>query len=294
MAATDIEMENSHSVIFHKEIITQGVWGDRPREGGKCVVNIDDIVTENIALDEVQHATLSIYLDSEFNGSLIIGDSDTDIDRSLERCIQTMLQMEVSLMILTLPPKSLNETSLKAKTVKCKVHLKEIHNKPYIFEWNHSMKYELAMCHKERGVELYRSGRTRDAFLRFSKALKLLITIIPVESDTAAQQRDEVVCLRVMLCNNIASCHLQCKNYCHVIEMCNKVLFLEPNNVKALFRRAVAYMETQEFDQAKKDFNQVQRLEPGNAAARDKLQELKKWQKKSDAKMAAAIKKMFL
>jgi FK506-binding protein 4/5 len=294
MAATDIEMENSHSVIFHKEIITQGVWGDRPREGGKCVVNIDDIVTENIALDEVQHATLSIYLDSEFNGSLIIGDSDTDIDRSLEGCIQTMLQMEVSLMILTLPPKSLNETSLKAKTVKCKVHLKEIHNKPYIFEWNHSMKYELAMCHKERGVELYRSGRTRDAFLRFSKALKLLITIIPVESDTAAQQRDEVVCLRVMLCNNIASCHLQCKNYCHVIEMCNKVLFLEPNNVKALFRRAVAYMETQEFDQAKKDFNQVQRLEPGNAAARDKLQELKKWQKKSDAKMAAAIKKMFL
>jgi FK506-binding protein 4/5 len=294
MAATDIEMENSHSVIFHKEIITQGVWGDRPREGGKCIVNIDDIVTENIALDEVQHATLSIYLDSEFNGSLIIGDSDTDIDRSLERCIQTMLPMEVSLMILTLPPKSLNETSLKAKTVKCKVHLKEIHNKPYIFEWNHSMKYELAMCHKERGVELYRSGRNRDAFLRFSKALKLLITIIPVESDTAAQQRDEDVCLRVMLCNNIASCHLQCKNYCHVIEMCNKVLFLEPNNVKALFRRAVAYMETQEFDQAKKDFNQVQRLEPENAAARDKLQELKKWQKKSDAKMAAAIKKMFL
>jgi FK506-binding protein 4/5 len=75
--------------------------------------------------------------------------------------------------------------------------------------------------------------------------------------------------------------------------MCNKVLFVEPNNVKALFRRAVAYMEIQEFDQAKADLKQVQQLEPRNAAAREKLQELKQWQRESDAKLAAAIRKMF-
>lgn len=292
MDVTNTEMVNSQAVLCHKEIITQGVWGDRPREGGKCIVIIEDIVTENIALDEVQHATLSIYLGLEFNGSLIIGDSDTDIDRSLERCIQTMLLTEVSMVILTFPPKSCNETSLKTRTVKCKVHLKEIHNEPYIFEWNDIKKCELAMYHKVRGVELYRCGRTRDAFLRFSKALKLLITIIPVEDDTSALQRD-VMSLRVLLCNNIASCHLQYKNYCHAIEMCNKVLFVEPNNVKALFRRAVAYMEIQEFDQAKADLKQVQQLEPRNAAAREKLQELKQWQRESDAKLAAAIRKMF-
>ncbi|KDR23964.1 peptidyl-prolyl cis-trans isomerase FKBP4 [Zootermopsis nevadensis] len=286
-------MVNSQSILCHKEIITQGVWGDRPREGGKCTVIIDDIVTENIALDEVQHATMSIYLGLEFNGSLIIGDSDTDIDRSLERCIQAMLHMEVSMIILTFPPKLCSETSLKTRTVKCKVHLKEIHNEPYIFEWNDSKKYELAMYHKVRGVELYRCGRTRDAFLRFSKAIKFLITIIPVEDYTSAVQRDDVMSLRVILCNNIASCQLQYKNYCHVIKMCNKVLFLEPNNVKALFRRAVAYMGSQEFDKAKEDLNRVQQLEPGNAAAREKLRELKQWQRESDAKLAASIKKMF-
>jgi hypothetical protein len=293
MDVTNIEMVNSQAIVCRKEIITQGVWGDRPREGGKCTVIIDGIVTENIALDEVQHAMLSIYLGLKFDGSLIIGDSDTDIDRSLERCIQTMLQMEVSMMTLTFPPKSLNETSSKARTVTCKVHLKEIHNEPYIYEWNDSKKYELAMYHKIRGVELYRCGRTRDAFLRFSKALKLLITITRVEDDTSALQRDDVMSLRVLLCNNIASCHLQYKNYCHAIEMSNKVLFLEPNNVKALFRRAIAYMETQEFDQAKEDLYRVQQLEPANAAAREKLQALKQWQRKSDAKLAAAIKKMF-
>jgi hypothetical protein len=156
MDATHTEMLNSQAVICHKEIIAEGVWGDRPREGGKCVIMIEDIVTENIALDEIQQAALSIYLSSEFSGSLIIGDSDTDIDRSLERCIQTMQHMEVSLMILTFLPKSLHENSLKARTVKCKVQLKEIHNEPYIFEWSDTKKYDLAVYHKVCGVELYR------------------------------------------------------------------------------------------------------------------------------------------
>lgn len=133
-------MVNYRGVLCRKEIITEGVWGDRPREGGKCVVIIDDIVTENVALDEIQQAAVSVYLGLQFNGSMIIGDSDTDIDRSLERCIQTMLRMEVSLMILTFVPESLNETSLQARTVKFKVQLKEICNEPYIFEWTDSKK----------------------------------------------------------------------------------------------------------------------------------------------------------
>jgi FK506-binding protein 4/5 len=75
--------------------------------------------------------------------------------------------------------------------------------------------------------------------------------------------------------------------------MCNKVLVLEQNNIKALFRRAVAYMETQEFEEAKEDLNRVQELEPENAAAREKQRELKQQQRKTDAKLAAAMKKMF-
>lgn len=292
MDVTDIEMVNRRGVLCRKEVITEGVWGDRPREGGKCVVVIDDIVTENIALEEIQQAAVSVYLGLQFNGSLTIGDSDTDIDRSLERCIQTMLCMEVSLMILTFVPELCNETSLQSRTVKFKVHLKEIYNEPYIFDWTDRKKYEFSMYHKVRGVELYKCGRTRDAFLRFSKALKLLVTIAPIEDSTTAVQRD-VISLRILLCNNIASCHLQYKNYTHVIEMCNKVLFLEQNNVKALFRRAVAYMETQEFEEAKEDLNRVQQLEPDNRAAREKERELKERQRKTDAKLAAAMKKMF-
>jgi FK506-binding protein 4/5 len=75
--------------------------------------------------------------------------------------------------------------------------------------------------------------------------------------------------------------------------MCNKVLFLKQNDIKALFRRAVAYMETQEFEAAKADFKQVQYLDPGNAAAREKQWELKRRQKRIDATLAAAMKKMF-
>ncbi|PNF35974.1 hypothetical protein B7P43_G03542 [Cryptotermes secundus] len=294
MDPTLTEMLNSQTtVICHKEMIAEGVWGDRPREGGKCVIIIDDIVTENIALDEIQWAAASVYLSSDFNGSLIVGDSDTDIDRSLERCIRTMLHMEVSLMIVTFVPKTLHESSLKARTVKCKVQLKEIHNEPYIFEWSDSKKYDLAVHHKVRGVELYKCGRTRDAFFRFSRALKLLVTIVPFEDGFSAKQRDDVMSLHVLLCNNIASCHLHYKNYSYAIEMCNKVLVLEPNNIKALFRRAVAYMETQEFEQAKEGLNRVQLLDPGNTAARRKEKELKQRKSESDAKLAAAIKKMF-
>jgi hypothetical protein len=52
-------------------------------------------------------------------------------------------------------------------------------------------------------------------------------------------------------------------------------------------------METQEFEEAKEDLNQVQQLEPENAAAREKQRELKQRQGRIDAKLAAAMKKMF-
>ncbi|PSN43383.1 hypothetical protein C0J52_17974 [Blattella germanica] len=284
------------TISWRKEVITAGLWGSRPREGAKCVVEIEKICVVNVTLEQVQQLDISLYLSSDFNKTLVIGEADTDFDRCFNRVMRTMQKGEVSSFIFSFLLSDSNDIeNSKEGTITCIVLLKEFFNEPHIFEWSDSKKYKLALEHKIRGVELFKCGRTRDAFMRFSKALKLLITIMPLDLEyECTYPREEVLSLRVILCNNIASCHLKYKNYDSVITMCNKALDLEPNNVKALFRRAVSKIELQSYEHAQDDLNRILQLEPGNVAAKEKLQEVKLKQKKYDFKMADAMKKMFL
>ena len=294
MDAKKTVMPKLMDVTWEKQIITKGIWGNRPRESAKCIVIFENIVTENVALEEVQQGEISSYLSSDFDNTLVIGDADTDVDRCIDKALRSMLKCEVSLFIISFVlPLHCSDTasSLGNGAIKCTVLLKEIYNEPYIFEWSHSKKYEVAMQHKIRGVELYKSGRTRDAFLRFSKGLKLLITMTLLEE--IEYSKDDILALHAVLCNNIASCHLLYKNYSEALKMCNKVLQIELKNVKALFRRASAEIELQNYEQAKQDLSMILEMEPENRAVRMKLNELSKRQKEFDAKLADAMKKMF-
>ncbi|KAJ9576797.1 hypothetical protein L9F63_006638 [Diploptera punctata] len=294
MDTNKIDRVKLSDVTWKKEIITEGIWGNRPRESAKCIVIIENIVAENITLDEIQ-PHMSCYLNSDFGNTLFIGEADTDLDRCFDKALRSMLKREVSKFILTFTLRlDCGEMENSTGNIKCVVFIKEIYNEPYIFEWSDSKKYHVAMQHKIRGVELYNSGRIRDAFWRFSKGLKLLITMIPLDYENEiTHSRDEILALRVILCNNIASCHLTHKNYPETIAMCNKVLQIEPSNIKALFRRATSEIELQNYEKAREDLNNIFGLEPENKAAKVKLNELLKKQKKYDAKLADAMKKLF-
>ncbi|EAN77864.1 stress-inducible protein STI1-like, putative [Trypanosoma equiperdum] len=63
---------------------------------------------------------------------------------------------------------------------------------------------------------------------------------------------------------NRAACNQQTHSYQLVIDDCNAALSIEPAHVKALLRRAIAYEGLEKWKKALEDYNQVNRLAPGN------------------------------
>jgi tetratricopeptide (TPR) repeat protein len=53
---------------------------------------------------------------------------------------------------------------------------------------------------------------------------------------------------------------LKAKEYAEAVSMCKKALDIEPNNVKALYRRAQGYHEGGDFDEARADYRRVAEL----------------------------------
>jgi len=90
-------------------------------------------------------------------------------------------------------------------------------------------------------------------------------------------------------CNlNHAACCLKLKDFKEAVKLCSKVLELESLNVKALYRRAQAYIGTEDLDLAEFDIKKAIEIEPQNREVRLEYKILKQKQieyNKKDAKL---------
>ncbi|KAJ3267548.1 hypothetical protein HDU76_011742, partial [Blyttiomyces sp. JEL0837] len=92
---------------------------------------------------------------------------------------------------------------------------------------------------------------------------------------------------------NLAACHLKQQSYAKVIEECNKALSINSSSVKALYRRASAYLKRVELDFALKDLEKALEIEPEDQACKVLLRTVKAEVKKYEEKDKALFKKMF-
>ena len=101
--------------------------------------------------------------------------------------------------------------------------------------------------HKQAGNKAYSDGKTNDAISSYSKALQ--------DETLNANER------AIILCNR-AQCYLKLNENVKAIEDTTSSLTLTPGNVKALFRRAVAYEAIGEKKDALTDYLAVYRISP--------------------------------
>lgn len=89
--------------------------------------------------------------------------------------------------------------------------------------------------------------------------------------------------IKIPILLNYAQCKLIESEYYSVIEHCTTVLETEPNNPKALFRRAKAHVGAWNFQEAKNDFQKLMEVDPKSEnLVRRELQELEKLRKAKD------------
>lgn len=102
----------------------------------------------------------------------------------------------------------------------------------------------------------YSSNRT----LHFSQAVKL----IEYDSSFGEGEKHQAKLLKVTCNLNNAACKLKLKDYKEAVKLCTKVLEIESQNVKALYRRAQAYIHLVDLDLAELDIKKALEIDPDN------------------------------
>ncbi|KAI7867254.1 hypothetical protein BDF14DRAFT_697574 [Spinellus fusiger] len=118
----------------------------------------------------------------------------------------------------------------------------------------------MAAEEKDRGNGYFKAGDAFKAILHYRRAIEL----------------DGTVAVYYI---NRAMAYLKLKEYNKVIDDCTIGLGLQPDNVKALWRRSTAYTALGNTEKAKKDLERLLRLEPGNEIAKAELKSLKESKK---------------
>ncbi|PHJ22527.1 tetratricopeptide repeat-containing protein [Cystoisospora suis] len=136
-----------------------------------------------------------------------------------------------------------------------------------IYEKPTSEKIDAADRFRSEGNAAFREKNYGLAAVNYRKALLQFDYTFPDTPEE--QQRMDSVKLPCHL--NLAACKLHQQEYDEVYIQCRLALEMDPNNVKALYRRGLAYLQQDHFEKAKKDLLKAQSVEPVNREVRDAL-----------------------
>lgn len=145
-------------------------------------------------------------------------------------------------------------------------------------------KIEASKQKKEQGNSLFKVGKYQRAAKKYEKAAKY----IEHDSSFSAEEKKQSKVLKVSCNLNHAACCLKLKDFKEAVKLCSKVLEFESQNVKALYRRAQAYIETADLDLAEFDIKKALEIEPQNREVQLEYKILKQKQieyNKKDAKL---------
>lgn len=256
--------------LITKIIKKQGAWGLKPLEQCECTVNITNCNTD-----------IHNYNENVF----VIGNTCSKFERHLDNCLQFMHKGEIADVTFNLE-----------KPITFTIELKDFVSKGFIYKWNADEKFKLAEKHKEAGVKLFKDNVTEAAH-RFSKAFKIIASIpIDVENPPIKVDGIEVKKIKTFkanIHNNLASCYLKKKDFENVIYLCNKVLEVNNENVKALYKVGFAYYKIGEYEKAEEALKKLLQIEPDNKAAKEILKPVKAQLNVVNAEFNAMVKKMF-
>nr|ACO14554.1 AH receptor-interacting protein [Caligus clemensi] len=146
---------------------------------------------------------------------------------------------------------------------------------------------------KEQGNALFRVKKHKEAMAKYAEAIGRLEQLI-LREKPQDEPWHELRELKVPFLLNYAQCKLIAKEYYAVIEHCSEVLDIDPDNVKALFRRGKANIGAWSPVEAKSDFTRVSVLEPSLAnTCLKEIKDIESLEKEKDFEDKEKLKNIF-
>ena len=167
-----------------------------------------------------------------------------------------IIKMKIQTKVIKISEISLDPEPFEQTEVITEYSMDTLYNKkrvPYIEKNNGTLVLTQSSDYK-RAIEYYNKALF---------AIKILLEDqnLNVGEQYAIKVIEEV---EIPVSSNLTLWYLKEKDYHNVIKYANRLLDLEENNVKILYRRGLAYTYLMEFDKGKEDLLKANKLEPNN------------------------------
>jgi FK506-binding protein 4/5 len=272
-----------------KKILKEGEGYERPNEGAVVKLKL---------IGKLQDGTIFVkkgHSDNEEDLFEFKTDEEQVIE-GLDRAVTTMKKGEAAL--LTVAPEyafGLSESKQElavvppGSTVSYEVELLSFVKDKESWDMNTEEKIEAAGKKKEEGNALFKAGKYVRASKRYEKAAKY----IEYDTSFSEEEKKRSRALKITCNLNNAACKLKLKDYKQAEKLCSKVLELESTNVKALYRRAQAYMNVSDLDLAELDIKKALEIDPDNREVKLEYKVLKEKVKENNKRDAKFYGNMF-
>ncbi|KAH0988373.1 hypothetical protein GBA52_015550 [Prunus armeniaca] len=281
---TVVDLSKDGGIV--KKIIEKGERNERPGDLDEVLVSYiarleDGTVFEKKGIDGEQ--PLEFITDEE---QVIAG---------LDRAVATMKKGEQA--ILTIHP-DFGFGSVEARrdlavvpphsNIVFEVEMLDFIREKAPWEMINHERLETARRKKEEGNLLFKEGKYQKAGKKYDKGADYVSEDGNFGDDESKLARE----LRLSFWLNGAACSLKLNDFQEAIKLCSKVLDIEFHNVKALYRRAQAYMQVADLVLAELDIKKALEVDPQNREVKLIEKNLKRLQvesNKRDAKLYTNI-----
>ncbi|THG17807.1 hypothetical protein TEA_005352 [Camellia sinensis var. sinensis] len=277
-----------------KKILKEGEGYDRPNDGAAVKLKL---------IGKLQDGTIFLKKGHDNDEELFEFKTDEEqVIEGLDIAVMTMKKGEIAL--LTVAPEYAFGSSESHQELAVvppnsyvfyEVELVSFDKEKESWDMNTQEKIEAAGEKKEEGNTLFKAGKYARASKRYEKAAKY----IEYDSSYSEEEKKQAKVLKVTCNLNNAACQLKLKEYKQAEKLCTKVLELESKNVKALYRRAQAYINLADLDLAELDIKKALEIDPNNRdvkleykALKEKLKEYNKKEAKFYGNMFAKLNKL--
>lgn len=269
-----------------KKILKEGEGYDRPNEGAVVKLKL---------IGKLQDGT--VFLKKGHEDDLFEFKTDEEqVIQGLDRAVLTMKKGEVASLTIA-PEYAFGSLETKQdlavvppnSTVYYEIELVSFEKEKESWDMNTEEKIEASGKKKEEGNALFKAGKYVRASKRYEKAAKY----IEYDSSFSDEEKKQCKVLKVSCNLNNAACKLKLKEYKEAEKLCTKVLELESMNVKALYRRAQAYVHLADLELAEFDIKKALEIDPDNRDVKLEYKKLKEKIREYNKKDAQLYGKMF-
>ncbi|KAM1270499.1 hypothetical protein ACFX13_032400 [Malus domestica] len=248
-----------------KKTLKEGEGYERPNDGAVVKVKLVGKLPDGTIFTKKGHDDEPFEFKTE----------EEQVIEGLDRAVRNMKKGEVALV--TIQPEYAFGSTESAQdlavvpansTVHYEVELVSFVKDKESWDMNTQEKIESAGKKKEEGNALFKAGKYERASKRYEKAVRF----IEYDSTFSDEEKQQAKALKITCNLNDAACKLKLKDYKQAEKLCTKVLDLDSRNVKALYRRAQAYIQLVDLDLAELDIKKALEIDPDN---RDVKQEYK-------------------